>query len=80
MIDCRLLCCFLPYLQLDDSAFQQLQKSWRALGDRCKALLERVYYDCISMVDIARQEERKVGTVRKQKERCVKQLRGLMVE
>ncbi|MEM6769671.1 MAG: sigma-70 family RNA polymerase sigma factor [Bacteroidota bacterium] len=67
-------------LELDDTAFKQLQSSWRKLGDRCKALLERVYYDCISMVDIAKQEERKVGTVRKQKERCVKQLRGLMVE
>lgn len=67
-------------LELDESAYQILQKGWQKLGDRCKYLLERVYYDCISMVNIANQEERKVGTVRKQKERCVKQLRGLMVE
>lgn len=67
-------------LALDDASYQLLQQSWHKLGEACKALLERVYFDGVNMVKIAKEQQRTITAVRKQKERCVQKLRGWMME
>ena len=65
-------------VDLDDPSYSLLQQSWKQLGEKCRALLERVYYDGVNMVEIAEQQQRSIAAVRKQKERCVIKLRKMM--
>ena len=68
----------MPEVELGDSAVELLQKGWKSLGEKCKKLLYAFYYLNRELKDIAIRTNRKPEALRKQKQRCVEQLRGLV--
>lgn len=68
-----------PDIELGESAVDLLQKGWKSLGEKCRKLLHAFYYLNQELKDIAAQTDRKPEALRKQKQRCVAQLRGLVV-
>lgn len=67
-----------PAIDLDDSAAEMLQEGWKSLGEKCRKLLHAFYYLNQELKDIALRTDRKPETLRKQKQRCVERLRGLV--
>lgn len=67
----------LPELQLDQTDMQLFDQAWEQLGNACQRLLRAFYYDNVSLKEVALQQSQKPATVRKQKQRCVEQLRAL---
>ena len=61
--------------KLDKDELQQLNQAWAKLGDKCKLLLKRVYYQNEQLKDIAEELQQAAPTLRKQKQRCVDKLR-----
>lgn len=68
----------IPEVELGDSAVELLQKGWKSLGEKCKKLLYAFYYLNQELKDIATRTDRKPEALRKQKQRCVEKLRGLV--
>ncbi|MEM1136614.1 MAG: hypothetical protein AAGI07_12315 [Bacteroidota bacterium] len=54
-----------------------LGEAWELLGVSCKELLKWHYYGKMKLAEIAEQQEKPAAAIRKQKERCVKQLKEL---
>ncbi|MEM1336677.1 MAG: sigma-70 family RNA polymerase sigma factor [Bacteroidota bacterium] len=59
---------------------ESFKTAWQSLGASCKQLLTKHYYGAIRMTEIAKELSTSPGTVRKQKERCIKKLKDLMLE
>ncbi len=60
---------------LDPDELKMLNKSWDQLGPTCKNLLKRVYYHKEAIKDIAEEQQKPAGSLRKQKQRCIIKLR-----
>jgi RNA polymerase sigma factor (sigma-70 family) len=60
---------------LDKEALDLLNKAWVKLGDSCKSLLKRFYYQNVSLLEIAGEQQKPAASLRKQKQRCVEKLR-----
>lgn len=52
-----------------------LYRAFRSLGLNCRELLEAFYFSRQTLKEVAEQQNREAGTVRKQKSRCVAKLR-----
>lgn len=65
-------------IELDDTSYGVLQQNWKKLGEKCKNLLEKIYFDGVKILEIASREDRTTKAVQKQKERCVQKLRKMM--
>ncbi len=52
-----------------------LNKAWQKLGDSCRQLLTWHYYGKMKLTEIASEVQKTPATIRKQKERCIKQLK-----
>jgi len=63
----------------DTDAMDLLQRGWSTLGDKCKKLLYSFYYLSEPLTKIASRTNRKPEALRKQKQRCVDQLRGIVL-
>jgi len=60
---------------LDSEEKLVLDRAWNRLGQNCKDLLTRYYYDNIKLTVLAETDNRKPETLRKQKQRCLSTLR-----
>lgn len=58
----------------------EFSRAWKKLGQPCKQLLVNYYYGKMKLLEIAQELSKKPETIRKQKERCIDKLKGLMVE
>jgi len=67
-----------PDMELGDSTVELLQKGWKSLGEKCQKLLYAFYYLNQELKDIAAKTNRKPEALRKQKQRCLEQLRRLV--
>lgn len=54
-----------------------LDKAWVHLGDKCKQLLIEVFYENMPMASLAEEYNKNAAAIRKQKQRCIEQLRLL---
>lgn len=63
----------------DADAMELLQRGWSTLGEKCKQLLHAFYYLGQPMKQIAARSDRKPEALRKQKQRCIDQLRGIVL-
>lgn len=68
----------IPDMDLDNPATELLQKGWKLLGDKCRKVLYAFYYLNQELKDIAARTDRKPEALRKQKQRCLAQLRGIV--
>ena len=57
---------------------QRLNTAWKELGEGCQQLLKWVYYGKMKLAEVAEQEGKSAASVRKQKERCIKQLKAIL--
>jgi len=64
----------------DKETLQLLDKAWAFLGNSCAQLLKDFYYGGITLNEIAKQTEKSPAAIRKQKQRCVEQLRTLFLK
>ncbi len=69
-----------PEEQIETQVPQSFKTAWQSLGTSCKQLLTQHYYGAMRMTEIANELSTSPATVRKQKERCIKKLRELMLE
>lgn len=69
-----------PDLLLDPTATELLQRGWKQLGGKCRELLHAFYYLGKELKDIAAATERTPAALRKQKQRCIETLRGILVK
>lgn len=60
---------------LDTDELQLLHKAWNLLGAKCKELLKRFYYHKATLKEIAEEQLKPAGSLRKEKQRCVGKLR-----
>jgi DNA-directed RNA polymerase specialized sigma24 family protein len=67
-----------PDFMLDPSATELLQKGWKKLGTKCRELLHSFYYLDQELKGIAAATDRTAAAVRKQKQRCIDELRGIL--
>jgi len=65
---------------IDKEALQLLNKAWAMLGTKCANLLKDFYYGGITLNEIAGQSEKSPAAIRKQKQRCVAELRTLFLQ
>ncbi len=63
--------------QLDRETLGTLDKAWAQLGQKCQDLLKAFYYGNVKLNELALIAESSPAAVRKQKQRCVEQLRSL---
>ena len=54
--------------------------AWQSLGAGCKQLLTQHYYGAMRLTEIAEELSKTPATLRKQKERCIKKLKYLMLK
>lgn len=66
--------------QIETQAPESFKTAWQSLGASCKQLLTKHYYGAMRMTEIAKELSTSPATVRKQKERCIKKLKDLMLE
>ncbi len=59
----------------DTDEVDRLKKAWQTLGESCKQLLTCHYYGKMKLAEIAKEQQKTPATIRKQKERCIKQLK-----
>lgn len=64
--------------ELDPSSTELLQRGWKKLGLKCRELLHSFYYLNQELKDIAKATDRTPAALRKQKQRCVEKLRGIL--
>ena len=69
-----------PTVALDKDTLQLLNKAWTFLGEKCANLLKAFYYGGVTLQEIAEQNEKSPAAIRKQKQRCVKELRTLFLK
>ena len=62
-----------PKVREEESA--HFDKAWATLGESCKTLLKKYYYEGVQLKEIASTKDKKPTTIRKQKERCLSVLR-----
>lgn len=60
---------------LDADELNMLNKAWSKLGASCKTLLKRFYYQKETMKAIAEDFQKPSASLRKQKQRCIENLR-----
>ncbi|MEL6941446.1 MAG: sigma-70 family RNA polymerase sigma factor [Bacteroidota bacterium] len=65
----------LPEKILDKNDLQVFERAWEHLGNNCKKILKAFYYESVALNDLAVELDKKPAAVRKQKQRCVEQLR-----
>lgn len=60
--------------------FQTLQEGMENLGDRCRRLLQLLYYDTSvpSYADVAEMLDMPIGSIGPMRARCLKKLRGIL--
>lgn len=61
--------------ELDEDELKNLNKAWGKLGNTCKELLKRVYYQNEQLKGIAEEYQKPAASLRKQKQRCIEKLR-----
>ena len=66
--------------KLDQSVLDALDRAWKGLGEKCSNVLHKYYYKRIKLKDLAVQLERSEAAIRKQKQRCLEQLRLLFLK
>lgn len=66
-----------PAETYDEDTLQALHKAWEGLCQDCQHLLQQFYYQGIALKSLAEQLDKPSATLRKQKQRCVEQLRKL---
>jgi len=64
---------------LEQPTYDLLQRGWKCLGEKCRTLLHSFYYLDQELKDIALLSGRKPEALRKQKQRCLEKLRGLVI-
>lgn len=67
-------------LDADSSESEELSwlnSAWQLLGESCKQLLTNHFYGKMKLSEIAEETQKSPTSIRKQKERCIKQLRDL---
>lgn len=57
-----------------------LNSAWESLGEPCKQLLTCHFYGKMKLSEIAEENQKSPAAIRKQKERCIKQLKDLFGE
>ena len=62
---------------LSEENLKTLEKAWGGLCGKCSKILKAFYYDSIKLNDLAVQMDISPSTMRKQKQRCVENLRDL---
>jgi len=62
-------------ITMDADELVVLDRAWSKLGENCKTLLKKFYYDNQKLKEMAEKESRKPASLRKQKERCMNALR-----
>ncbi|TSE10230.1 RNA polymerase sigma factor [Aquimarina algiphila] len=60
---------------IDSEELSLLNNAWQILGDSCKKLLTWHFYGKMKLSEIATETQKSPATIRKQKERCIKQLK-----
>ncbi|TPN83008.1 RNA polymerase sigma factor [Aquimarina algicola] len=60
---------------IPSEAFTKLSSAWESLGESCKQLLTWHFYGKMKLTEIAEEIQKSPATIRKQKERCIKQLK-----
>jgi DNA-directed RNA polymerase specialized sigma24 family protein len=60
--------------------YQTLQQGMENLGDRCRRLLQLLYYDTSvpSYADVAETLDMPIGSIGPMRARCLKKLRGIL--
>lgn len=64
------------YNEEDDSRMQYLTELYKNLDEKCKAILNRFYYQKMSLEEIGSELDHDPGTVKTLKYRCMKKLRS----
>lgn len=70
----------LPTATVDKETLQLLNKAWALLGEKCSQLLKDFYYGGVTLQEISIHNEKTPAAIRKQKQRCVEQLRTLFLK
>ena len=70
----------IPVTSFDKETLLLLNKAWELLGEKCAQLLKDFYYGGVALQEIAVQNEKSPAAIRKQKQRCVEQLRTLFLK
>ncbi len=60
---------------IDSYELTVLNNAWKKLGDSCKQLLTWHFYGKMKLTEIAEEIQKSPASIRKQKERCIKQLK-----
>ena len=66
--------------QIETPVPESFKLAWQSLGAKCKQLLTLHYYGSMRLTEIAEELSKPPATVRKQKERCIRKIKDLMVE
>ncbi|MBK8111208.1 MAG: sigma-70 family RNA polymerase sigma factor [Saprospiraceae bacterium] len=61
---------------ISDDQLAMLGHAWKDLGEVCKDLLKMNFYDGLKLNEIAKKMDKTDVAVRKQKERCLEQLKN----
>ena len=62
-------------VSITDDQLSVLSRAWKELGEVCRELLKMNFYDGLKLNEIAKQVDKTDVAVRKQKERCLEQLK-----
>ena len=63
--------------QMSEDDLELLDKAWKKLGEECRYILQRFYYEEITLKEMAPDLNKSPAALRKQKERCIGRLRQL---
>ncbi|MEM6770391.1 MAG: sigma-70 family RNA polymerase sigma factor, partial [Bacteroidota bacterium] len=64
-----------PDVELETTLQDQLEKGWKTLGEECRQLLRAIYFLGKSYKELAELKQRTAAALRKQKQRCIEELR-----
>lgn len=62
-------------VNITEGQLKMLESAWTQLGDLCRQLLKMNFYDGLKLNEIALKMEKSDVAIRKQKERCLEQLK-----
>lgn len=63
-------------LTISEDQLTMLGQAWKELGETCRDLLKMNFYDGLKLNEIAKKMDKTDAAVRKQKERCLEQLKN----
>lgn len=65
-----------PTLEFDPELYGVFRRAWEALGEQCRALLHKIFYQGKSYQELAVNENESQAVLRKRKQRCLSKLRN----